>query len=93
MASKESKAQGLPGLPPPAPGKAKKEKKSWSGTWIDSESTKKDEDGGTVTIAKVKTNVTDEVDNLFNLALGSPPSRSSRWTEARRSTRRSNPTP
>jgi len=68
VASKESKGQGLPGLPPPAPAKAKKEKKSWSGTWIDSESTKKDEGGGTITVAKVKTNVTDEADNLFNLA-------------------------
>ena len=64
----KASGDGLPGLPTPAPEKPKKVKKEWSGTWIDSESTKKDDLGGTITIAKVKTNITTEVDNLFNLA-------------------------
>lgn len=61
---------------PPAGGKApaqvpdgnkKESRKDWTGIWIDSESTKKDLDGGPVTVAKVKTNLTEEVDKLFGL--------------------------
>jgi len=54
--------------PPTPEAPEKKKAKAWSGTWLEGERTKRDPNGGTVTVATVKTNLTDEVDHLYGLA-------------------------
>lgn len=55
--------------PPPAPKKkVKAETKKWSGTWVETETTRIDrKSGGKLSVAKVKANLTDEVKHLKSL--------------------------
>lgn len=54
--------------PPPDEGKKpKKERKSWSGTWVEKETTKKDNDGGKVCAVYVRANLAEDIARLEDI--------------------------
>jgi hypothetical protein len=53
---------------PPSTPADKPKKKEWSGIWVEDATVHRDPDGGVYTVAKIKTNLSDEIDKLHGLS-------------------------